>query len=169
MLVHILPKVSGKIERSFRTIKDNFINCTDWQSFTSLDDLNNKYYNYFNSEYNNHLHSAINYTPRKRFMQDYDKIKFIETEEKLEESFLHSYERKVSTDSTIQLFNKCYEVPSRYIKQKVTIKINPNNLDIAYIYENGKKVDTIYPVKKVDNSKIKRNSISFTEIGGQND
>ena len=36
-------KASGKIERAFRTIKDNFINCTDWNTFSSLEDLNEKY------------------------------------------------------------------------------------------------------------------------------
>ena len=160
--------VNGKVERAFRTIKDNFINCTDWNTFTSLEDLNQRYYNYINTEYNNNVHSSIEDTPRKRFMKDYSFIKFVKSDEILEEYFLHSFERKVTTDSTIQLFNKNYEVPSKYIKQRITIKINPHDLKIAYIYENGKKIETIYPVKKVENSKIKRKSISYAEIGGTN-
>lgn len=158
-------KVSGKVERCFRTIKDNFINCTDWNSFSSLEDLNEKYYNYVNSEYNNHFHSSIEDTPRKRFMKDYKLLKFVESDELLNEYFLHTFERKVATDSTIQLFGKAYEVPSRYMKQKITVKFEPTNLDVAYIYEDGKKIETIYPVKRVDNSHVKRKSISFAKIG----
>lgn len=152
---------NGKIERSFRTVKDNFINCNDWNTFTSLEDLNNRYYNYVNSEYNNNFHSSIEDTPRNRFMKDYSKLKFVKSEEILEEYFLHTFERRVSTDSTIQLFCKCYEVPSKYIKQTITVKINPHDLDNVYIYENGKKVETIHTVKKIENSKIKRKSISY--------
>lgn len=162
------PESKGKIERSFRTIKDNFINCTDWNSFSSLEDLNERYYNYVNSEYNNHFHSSIEDTPRNRFMKDYSLLKFVPSNEILDEYFLHTFERKVSTDSTIQLFSKNFEVPGRYMKQKITVKVDPHNLDTAYIYENGKKIETIHPVKKVENSKVKRNSISYTQMGGIN-
>ena len=31
--------------------------------------------------------------------------------------------------------------------------------------EDGKKIETIYPVKRVDNSHVKRKSISFAQIG----
>ena len=159
---------NGKIERSFRTIKDNFINCIDWNSFSSLEDLNERYYNYVNSEYNNNFHSSIQDTPRNRFMKDYNLLKFVPSNEILEEYFLHSFERKVSTDSTVQLFCKSYEVPSKYMKQKITVKIDPHHIDKAYIYENGKNIETIYPVKKIENSKIKRKSISYAQIGGLN-
>ena len=102
-------------------------------------------------------------------MKDYQILRFISANDDLDEYFLHSFDRKVSTDSTIQLFCKNYEVPSKYMKQKITVKIDPSNLDVAYIYENGKKVETIYPVKKLDNSKMKRKSISYAKMGGIND
>ena len=168
MQEHTHQNQNGKIERSFRTIKDNFINCIDWNSFSSLEDLNERYYNYVNSEYNNHFHSSIQDTPRNRFMKDYNLLKFVPSNEILEEYFLHSFERKVSTDSTVQLFCKSYEVPSKYMKQKITVKIDPHHIDKAYIYENGKNIETIYPVKKIENSKIKRKSISYVQIGGLN-
>ena len=101
-------------------------------------------------------------------MKDYNLLKFVPSNEILEEYFLHSFERKVSTDSTVQLFCKSYEVPSKYMKQKITVKIDPHHIDKAYIYENGKNIETIYPVKKIENSKIKRKSISYAQIGGLN-
>lgn len=155
------PQSKGKIERSFRTIKDNFLNCIDWNSFSNLEQLNEQYYSYVNSEYNNHLHSSINNTPKKRFMQDYDSLKFVQSNEVLDEYFLHSFDRKVALDSTVQLFGKQFEVPSKYMRQRINIKFDPFCLDFAYIYEDGRKVQTIYPVKKVDNSHIKRKTISY--------
>ena len=101
-------------------------------------------------------------------MQDYHLLKFIPTGDILDEYFLHSFERKVTNDSTIQLHYKTFEVPSKYMKQKITIKYDPHNLDVAYIYANGKKLETIYPVKKVENSKMKRKSISYAGMEGVN-
>ena len=102
-------------------------------------------------------------------MKDYSNIKFVSSNESLDEYFLHSYERKVTTDSTIQLFSKTYEVPSKYMKQRITVKINPHDLDVAYIYSEGKKIETIKPVNKIDNSKIKRKSITFSRMEGNDD
>lgn len=164
-----LPSPNGKVERAFRTVKDNFINCTDWNTFRSLEDLNDKYYNYVNTEYNNNFHSSIEETPRNRFMKDYAKLKFVKSDEMLEEYFLHTYERKVATDSTIQLFNTHYEVPSKYVRQSITVKVNPHEPGNAYIYENGKKVETIHEVKRIENSKIKRKSISYARNEEKND
>lgn len=101
-------------------------------------------------------------------MKDYSLLKFISTDEVLDEYFLHSFQRKVSMDSTIQLLSKTFEVPSVYMKKRIDIRFNPRDLSKAYIYENGKKLETIYPVKKVENSKIKRNSISYARLGGIN-
>ena len=101
-------------------------------------------------------------------MKDYSLLKFISTDEVLDEYFLHSFQRKVSMDSTVQLLSKTFEVPSVYMKQRIDIRFNPRDLSKAYIYENGKKLETIYPVKKVENSKIKRNSISYARLGGIN-
>ena len=53
------------------------------------------------------------------------------------------------------------------MRQKVTIKFQPDNLEKAYLYENGKKIETIYPVKKIDNSKMKRKSISYASLEGR--
>lgn len=158
------PQSKGKIERSFRTVKDNFLNCIDWNSFSSIKQLNDQYYTYVNSEYNNNIHSSINNSPKKRFLEDYNLLKFVASDEILNEYFLHSFNRKVASDSTIQLLGIQFEVPSIYIGQKIIVKLNPSFLDVAYIYDNGKKTQTIHPVNKVDNSHIKRKSISYANL-----
>lgn len=162
----IVQNQSGKIERSFRTIKDNFVNCMDWNSFKSLEDLNRKYTNYLEESYNNNLHSSIDETPKRRFMKDYELFKFL-PEEIIDKMFLHTVKRKVLSDATIQLNNLIFEVPQKYIKQNIQVKYPPDNLSVAYIYdEKGVLKHEIYPVDKISNSKVKRQELSFSCMRG---
>jgi hypothetical protein len=46
----------------------------------------------------------------------------------------------------------------KYIGDRINIRYDPSSLDKAFIFsEDGKLMDTIYPVKKIDNSRIRRN------------
>lgn len=171
-LIHAAPysaKSKGKIERSFRTIKDNWINGVDWNDFDSLGTLNIAFNKFLNEKYTNNVHSALDMTPRERYLKDKTKIKFIPSE-KLDAHFLHRVTRRVNNDSTIPL-NKCiFEVPQKYIGQKINVRYSPTSLQEAYIFNKDNiATDTVYPLKKVDNSKIKRKAIDFTMFkGGEN-
>ena len=156
------PESKAKIERSFRTVKDNFINCKDWNVVNSLEELNKEYNEYIASEYNSKYHSGIENIPRNRFQKDYDKIKFIESKEEIEKIFLHIEEKPVAADSTIRLRGKDFEVPQKYIKQRILIKYSPEDLSHVYIYNpKEKKLEKIEPVDKIANSKMKRENISY--------
>lgn len=160
------PESKGKIERSFRTIKDNWLNGVDWNDFDSLEQLNLEFNRYLSEKYTNEIHSSLGTTPRKRYLQDNLKIKFMPTE-LLENHFLHRETRKVNNDSTIQLKSQFFEVPQKYIGQRVNIRFLPSKLDKAFIFShNNILVDTIYPLNKVDNSKIKRNTIDYSKLNG---
>ena len=160
------PESKGKIERSFRTIKDNWLNGADWNMFTDLEDLNTQFNKYLNEKYSNSIHSTIEISPRNRYLKDMNRIKFI-PKEKLEDYFLHRVTRKVNNDATIQLHSKFFEVPQKYIGRHINIRYSPINLDVAYVFnENNVIVDTVYPLKRVDNSKIKRTSINYSSITG---
>lgn len=163
------PESKGKIERSFRTIKDNWLNSTDWNDFSSLEEINIEFINYLNEKYINSLHSSIGTTPRNRYLQDSDKIKFI-PKEILEDHFLHRDSRKVNNDATIQVNKKLFEVPQKYIGQRINIRYLPSDIEEIYIFDrNNKLTDTIYPLKKVDNSKIKRNRVlDYSKVNGGN-
>ena len=162
------PKSKGKIERSFRTIKDNWMNGVDWNTFDSLDALNSSFNTYLSDKYINYTHSAIESTPRERYIKDSDKIKFI-PQEALEKHFFHREARRVNNDATIQLNCKLFEVPQKYIGQKINVRFSPDILDKAYIFNNDNAItETVYPLKKIDNSKIKRNGFDYTKLTGGN-
>jgi len=158
------PEAKGKIERSFRTIKDNWLNGINWNDYSSLEQLNNEFIIYLNEKYSNIIHSAINNSPKARYLKDMDKIKFIPIEE-LDNHFLHRVTRKVNNDATIILNSKYFEVPAKYIGQKINIRYSPFDLDKAFIFNAYNiLVDTVSALKRVDNSKVKRTSIDYSKV-----
>lgn len=157
------PQSKAKIERSFRTVKDNFINCKDWTKYNSLEALNEEYREYIVKEYNSKYHTGIEDIPRNRFQKDYEKIKFAISNEEVDKQFMHMEEKVVAQDATIRLGGKNFEVPQKYIKQRILIKYIPDDLTSAFIYDaKTKELEKIYPVDKIANSKIKRKAISYT-------
>jgi transposase InsO family protein len=164
-LIHAKPytaKSKGKVERSFRTIKDNWLNGIDWNEFDSLDSLNIAFNKFLNEKYTNSVHSALGISPRERYLQDTSKIKFIPSE-KLEDHFLNRVTRRVNNDATVQLNNLSFEVPQKYIGQKINIRYSPSELQKAYVFNKDNILtDTIYLLKRIDNSKIKRKPIDYT-------
>ena len=151
------PQGRGKIERCHRTIKDAWMNRTDWNDFNSLEEVNNSYQAYLDKEYNNHYHSSIKMTPKERYLQDFKQVRFIETAI-LEEQFLHRTTRKVSPSALISLSNVQYEVPQQYIGQTLCLRYCPEDMSELYIYDEseGTQLHRIVPVNKVDNQKRSR-------------
>ena len=161
-----VPKGRGKIERHFRTIKDGWMNCTDWNGFKSLDDIGNSFAAYLSKEYINAVHSSLNCTPKERFMRDYDKVRHIPMEH-LKLHFPHRKDCRVYNDATIKLLGETYEVPQRFIGSKIKVRYLPTDKSELFIYsDDGQPLHTIYPVKKVENPKIKRSAIDYTQNGG---
>ena len=168
VLIHAKPfsgSSKGKVERMFRTLKDGWMHATDWNTFSSLNDIDISLSTYLSEHYTNRVHSSIKCTPKERFMQDYDKIRYIPVEE-LDRHFLHRKECRVTNAATIKLSNTEYETPQQYIGAKIKIRYLPTDMSKLFIFSDADKLlHTIYPVKKVDNSKIKRTAIDYTQGG----
>jgi transposase InsO family protein len=168
-LVHsrpYVPKGRGKIERHFRTVKDGWMNCTDWDEFSSLEELSASFAEYFSKGYTNAIHSSINCTPKERFMRDYEKVRHIPVEQ-LNFHFLHRKECRVYNDATVKLLGSVYEEPQQFIGSKIKVRYLPTDKSELFIFsDDGKPLHTIHLVKKVVNSKIKRTAIDYTQLGG---
>lgn len=134
------PQGKGKEERSHRTAADRFLNCTDFTGCRSLDDLNQLYWAYLERDYQNKRHRSLGVSPRERYMQDYERFRFLNPEE-LEEAFLHYAVRRVDKTACVSLFNTQYEVPQKYIGQKTSLRYPPEDRSVIYIYneETGKR------------------------------
>ena len=162
------PQGKAKCERSHRTEKDRWMNCTDWNTFKSLADVNDSYHHFLDTECNNTVHSSIGMAPRERYLKDFDTLRFVE-KSVVEESFLHRITRKVTPTATVSLFRVSYEVPQIYIGRTINLRYRPEDMSEIYIYEgeSGKRLHAVRPVRKLDNAKRKRRAnISYGEMDG---
>ena len=158
------PESKAKQERLFRTIKDGWMRSTDWNTFTSLDDIRLSLNEFINKNYINKIHSSTKMTPNDRWHQEYEKVIFLD-EIFVDESFLHRTFNKVRNDRTISFKNEYYEVPFKYIGQTIELRYDPNDLTKLYLYENEIKILDVYKVDKISNSKSKRkNTIDYSKV-----
>ncbi|MCK9267768.1 MAG: DDE-type integrase/transposase/recombinase [Alkaliphilus sp.] len=151
------PESKGKIERWFKTLQDQWLNVIDWNDFSSLEELNSSLFRYVEEDYNSKVHSAINMKPIDKFIQYIDLIKFIPGKQEIDYVFLYRVTRKVKKDSTISIQSILFEVPLKYVGETINVRYDPTSMDKVYIFsEENILLDTVYPVKKIDNSKIRR-------------
>ena len=158
------PEAKAKQERLFRTIKDGWMNCTNWNEFQSLEDVRNSLSTFLYKEYINKKHSVTKETPNERWHQEFKNITFLE-ETFIEESFLHREQHKVRNDRTIKFKNEFYEIPFEYVGKTIETRYDPLNLEILYLYERNKKICEVKKVDKIANSKSKRrNRIDYSLV-----
>jgi hypothetical protein len=155
------PQSKAKIERWFRTLKDQWMSQLNMNDFNNLGELRTSLISYVHS-YNQHIHSSLNgLSPQDRFFSESHMIKRL-SEEQIETSFLLEYERRVSTDNVVMIDETAYEVDYKYSRQKITLRYAP---DLSKIYIVDKNTDELTEIKllnKHDNSAIKRKKIKLT-------
>lgn len=167
VLIHARPysgASKGKIERFFHTMKATWMRGLDWDSIKSIEELNSLL-NEFINQYNTTNHSSLNkeekeVTPNTRWFQDVDKIKKLENNF-IDMAFLHTAYPKIRSDAIAYIKGHEFEVDMKYIGKKIIVKFNPLDFTEAWIYENGKIIESIHLVNKIDNSKIKRKSTLY--------
>lgn len=153
------PESKAKIERWFHTMKETWMRGINWEDIKDLDELN-EMLNEFITEYNNKIHSSLknnddNISPKERWFKDQDKIKKIDNN-LIDEYFLHTAYPTIRTDSIAHIKKLEYEVPTKYIGRKITVKYDFSDRSKAWIYQDGNKIETIKLVDKIANSKIRR-------------
>ncbi len=160
----------AKVERSFRTIKDTWLNGLDVSGVSSIEELNRLLADYVRIR-NNSVNRNTGETPMERYSRHIDRIRFPKSREWLDECFMNRVLRNVNNDSTVSIDSALYDVPMQFIRSKVEIRYLPDDMKNAYILHQGKQ----YPVRatnKLENSRTKRKqlpSIDYSSKGGFND
>lgn len=158
------PTQKAKIERWFRTMKDQWMAALDMQDFHSLEELRGSLMTYVTA-YNQRPHSSLKgLSPQERFFQEPDLIQRI-PDEQIEKAFLLEIERRVSTDSVIVIGNTEYEVDYRFAKQRITLRYTPDMKDI-FVVETDGSLTKIRLLNKQENALVKRDKVHLT--GGDN-
>lgn len=158
------PVSKAKIERFFRTLKDQYLCLIKPNDYHDLESYN-KDLKIFIQKYNTNPHTSLedNISPTDRFFQEGEKIIEL-SEDVIEKCFLLEIERKVSPDCVIKIDAKEYEVDYHYQNQKIRIRYAP---DLSSVYVVDSDDETLKEIKLLDkqaNSHVKREKVKLSEI-----
>ena len=126
-LVHASPRAAttkGKIERFFRTVRDQFL--VEVDDGVTLVELNRLFSAWLEVVYHRRVHSETEQTPLERFEQA--GAPALPTPALLREAFLWSQERTVTKTATVDLHTNSYEVDAALVGRKVELVFDPFDL-----------------------------------------
>lgn len=126
-LIHASPRAAttkGKIERFFRTVRDQFL--VEIDDGVDLTELNRLFSAWLEVVYHRRVHSETEQTPLERF--DVVGAPVLPTPALLREAFLWSQERAVTKTATVSLHGNSYEVDAALVGRKVELVFDPFDL-----------------------------------------
>ena len=160
------PTGKAKIERWFRTLKDQWMSQLCMNDFKDIEELRKSLFAYV-QEYNQRIHSSLNgKSPMERFFSESTLIIRMSDQE-IERSFLLEIERKVSNDSVIVIDEKEYEVSYKYQGQKLLIRYSPDLKKVYVVDSISKELEPIQLLDKNKNATMHRHKPKLSELGGQ--
>ena len=157
------PTQKAKIERWFRTLKDQWMATLDMRDFHSLDELRGSLFAFVH-RYNQSPHSSLKgKSPQERFFSEPELIRRL-PDDVIDQSFLLEIERRVSADCVIVIDQVEYEVDYRFAKQRITLRYSPDMKDI-YVVDTSGALTPIHLLNKQENASVKREKVRLT--GGE--
>ena len=157
----------GKIERYFRTVRDQFLRPLDRESIRSLADLNARFHTWLESEYHRNPHRGLGKkTPLEDWLEKAHHIIRMDSTVDLDEIFKHEIRRRVYNDCTFTMDGILYEVPSVLKGKNIKVRYNPfqanRRLEISY---EKKSYGEANVVDAYANTRVKRTSSNDQDSG----
>jgi putative transposase len=115
----------GKIERYFRTVRDQFL--IRELDLSSLEALNRQFTAWAEESYNASTHSILGMSPLDRFALDRRRIRFLPPNEVNDELFFVEEDRVTRADNTFSLKSVRYEAPRHLPSRKVQVRFARSN------------------------------------------
>ncbi len=132
-----------------RTV-DQFIEEARLVRFKTLRELNTAFSIWLEEGYNHHSHSALTtedgtlQTPAQVFNTNATKLRFVSMEE-LRDAFMWEDDRVVRKDGCISLHSIDFDAGPEFVGKKIEVRYDRINPEFVEVWDNGKKVKTIYP------------------------
>ncbi len=126
-LIHASPRAAttkGKIERFFRTVRDQFL--VEIDDGVELAELNRLFSAWLEVVYHRRVHSETKATPLERFHSA--GAPPLPTPALLSEAFLWSVKRTVTKTATVSLHSNQYDVDAALVGRKVELIFDPFDL-----------------------------------------
>lgn len=148
------PEGRGKIERCFRTVREQFLANLDPKRLLSLEALNERLHAWIESVYHRTEHSALGTTPLLRWQKDIEHVRQLPPGADLRRLFFHRLDRLVRRDSTFLLRNRLYEAPSHLAGHTVEVRFDPVDGGAVEVWFQGKLQAAARPLDAVVNGQL---------------
>jgi len=139
------PEGRGKIERFFRTVRDQFLVEVDPAEIASMQELNEAFAAWVESVYHRRVHSETGQSPLERFGAGGPPR--IPTPAELHEAFLWSETRMVTKTATVSLFSNLYEVDAALVGRRVELVFDPFDLTDIEVRFGHRPMGKAVPVR----------------------
>ncbi len=121
------PQGKGKIERFFRTVRDQLLAFLTPDDGASLDALNGRLGAYLEGEYHRAPHSGLRgSTPHEQWALNTEEVRCVDACCDLDDLFLFEARRRVMNDRIISLHGRVYEVDPLLVGRTVTVRYDPD-------------------------------------------
>jgi transposase InsO family protein len=153
------PQGRGKIERFFRTVRDQFlVEVADTSAAdltereltpaAGLLELNAQFTAWVEAVYHHQVHSETGQTPLQRWNDGWQAAGHgpaMPAADALTEAFLWSQLRTVTKTATVSLHGNTYQVEAALAGRKVELVFSPFNLEIIEVRHGGRSYGTAVP------------------------
>jgi putative transposase len=134
------PEGRGKIERFFRSCREQFLNNLDLWAWLDV--------------YHRTEHSSLGTTPLLRWQRDIEHIRQLPPATDFRRLFFHRLDRLVRRDCTFLLQNRFYEAPPHLAGETIEARFDPLDPAVVEIYFQGKAEGTARLVDPVVNGQL---------------
>jgi putative transposase len=148
------PEGRGKIERYFRTLRDQFLTNLDPKRSLSMEELNDRLWTWIETAYHRAEHSALGSTPLVRWQRDIEHVRQLPPATDLRRLFFYRLDRLVRRDCTFLLHNRFYEAPPHLPGETIEVRFDPLDNAEVEIYFEGKPQGTARLVDPVINAQL---------------
>jgi len=148
------PEGRGKIERFFRSVREQFLANLDPRALLTIQQLNERWEHWIEAVYHRSAHSALDTTPLLRWQRDIERIRQLPPGTDLRRLFFHRVQRLVRRDSTFLLHHHFFEVPPHLAGQKIEARFDPLDLTVVEIYWEGQAQGMARLVDAVANGQL---------------
>jgi transposase InsO family protein len=148
------PEGRGKIERYFRSVREQFLANLDPQRTLTLLELNERLWTWIEQVYHVSEHSGLATTPLLRWQRDIERIRQLPPSTDLRRLFFYRLHRIVRRDSTFLLHGQFYEAPPHLAGKTIEVRFDPLDLSQVEIYLQGQAQGPARLVDAVLNAKL---------------
>jgi hypothetical protein len=142
----------GKIERFFRTVRDQFLSRA--LDLSSLDLLNRQFIHWIEEHYNAQKHSVLEMTPLDRFALDRSRVRYLPPNQANDELFFVEEDRTVRADNTFSFKSVRFEAPRHLPERTIQIRFERKRpTQRVIVYYKGERMGEARPLDLVANDR----------------